>query len=272
MLPITPVPRRATSERRVEGRRLAYYVTAADIDFWDHHWRTVLSRETYQAVEKGFLGSLEAPFLRHLPGTGRILEAGCGPGTVVVALRARGYDCEGIEWGKETVRAVRALQPNLPIRDGDVTRVDVPEGHYQAYISLGVMEHRREGPEPFLKEAHRILAPGGIMMISVPSFHVLRRLKARLGFYPSRGEELSFYQYAFSSAEMTEILGSAGFQVIEQFAYDSFKGIKDELPPVKWLSKMKSLNWRLPYWLGRSPWAERTFGHMMLFACRKTSG
>ena len=39
-----------------------------------------------------------------------------------------------------------AVPLDLPVREGDVTRLDVRDGSFAGYVSLGVMEHRREGP------------------------------------------------------------------------------------------------------------------------------
>lgn len=205
----------------------------------------------------------------HLPRPGRILEAGCGLGQYVLALQARGYECEGVEWGEETVKAVRSIRPDLPIRVGDVTQLDVPAGYYQGYISLGVVEHRQAGPEPFLREAYRVLADDGVMLISVPYFHPLRGLKAQLGLYRGGVDGLSFYQYAFTASEMKAILQQTGFITVKMFVYDGYKGVKDETPLLRRMFHWRGIGWRLQGWLRSWQWAERNLGHMILFVCRK---
>jgi SAM-dependent methyltransferase len=257
------------SARRVEGQRLVYYHSQPDVAFWDQHWQQHLSPENYQWAEQGVLLWFEKPFTRWLPRQGRILEAGCGLGQYVLALRVRGYQIEGVEWGTETVKAVRALYPDLPIRVGDVTRLEVLDGYYSGYISLGVVEHRREGPEPFLQEAYRVLEPDGMAFISVPYFHPLRRLKARLGLYRGRPEGLAFYQYAFTDTEFSALLQAAGFEIIDQMLYGGFKGVKDEIPLLRQMFKWRGIGSRLQRWLQSWEWAERNLGHMILFVCRK---
>lgn len=180
-----------------------------------------------------------------------------------------GYDCQGVELGEGTVAAVKAMRPTLPISVGNVTCLDVPDGHYRGYISLGVMEHSEAGPDEFLVEARRVLSDDGVAIITVPHFHPLRRLKAWLRLYPKPREGLSFYQYAFTPAEMTEILKRNGFEVIDRYRYNCIKGLGDELPLVfglanhptygpsftRWMKKNKLLNWH--------------FGHMVVFVCRR---
>ena len=146
-----------TSKQIAVGQRLVYYKTKPDSNFWDEHWKDQISPETYKRADRGKLGFFERPFTQYLPKSGRILEAGCGLGQYVLALRSRGYDCEGVEWGEDTVQAIKALRPEAPIRIGDVTQLDVPDGYYTGYISLGVVEHQPEGPEKFLQEAKKYL-------------------------------------------------------------------------------------------------------------------
>jgi SAM-dependent methyltransferase len=257
-------------ERRVEGQRLAYYMTTADTNFWDSHWKTYFDPTAHDWADTGpHLGYFEEPFIKYLPKEGRILEAGCGLGYYVAILRARGYDIEGVEWSRETVEAVRLARPSLPIRVGDVTQLEVRDGYYSGYISLGVVEHRQEGPEPFLREAYRVLEPGGVALISVPYFHPLRRLKARLGLYRGRPDGLEFYQYAFTEMDFAALLQTAGFEIVDKMLYDGFKGVKDEIPLLRQMFKWRGIGWRLQRRLRSWEWAERNLGHMILFVCRK---
>ena len=260
--------KQGTSRCFKEGR-LVYYRKVADEAFWEQHWKKNFSADTYNLAEQGVLGELEEPFDKWLPKHGCILEAGCGLGQVLLALRMRGYYVEGMEWASATVELVRRWRPDLPIRTGDVKRLDVPNGHYQGYISLGVIEHHQEGPEPFLKEAYRVLADDGILLISVPYIHPLRRAKARLGLYRGRANGLEFYQYAFSAEEMYDILRRMGFTTVETYAYSSFKGIKDEIPILRRLLELRGIDWRLQRLLQSWKWVERYLGHMILFVCRK---
>jgi len=154
--------------RNIVGSRLVYYRADADSLYWDDYWQKRLNHHWYARYDRGNLLYFEDVFLKYLPLTGRILEAGCGLGQMVMALRYRGYDCEGVEWADRTVEAVRQIYPELPIRSGDVTHLNVPDACYDAIISLGVVEHRYEGPEPYLQEAQRILNPDGVLLISVP--------------------------------------------------------------------------------------------------------
>jgi SAM-dependent methyltransferase len=236
--------------------------------FWDAHWKKYFSLNTYKKAALGNLWQFEGIFTTYLPKCGRILEAGCGLGKYVVALKARGYDIEGVEWTNDTVQAVRSAYPDLPIRHADITKMDVSDNYYDAYISLGVVEHEKAGPHPFLSEAYRILVPNGLALISVPYFHPLRQFKARVGIYSDKIDGLEFYQYAFTKREFSNLLTQFGFKIIDYKLYDYSKGIGEEIPLIRSIFKIRGLGWRFKLWI-KSREFGKNLGHMILFVCRK---
>lgn len=259
--------------RRVEGARLAYYMEPTGATFWDQHWKEHGGPAAYTEAQAGRLGWFERPFIQHLPKGERILEAGCGLGQHVLALRNRGYNVEGVDSARETVRTVHVHYPDLPVRVEDVANIGVPDGCYGGYISLGVVEHRQSGPEVLLYEAYRVLRKDGIAIISVPHFNILRRMKARFGMYRVNFEGLEFYQYAFRCVEFEEILRRIGFQVLERNGYDSYKGIVDEISPLRWLVSRYLFGYDVGAIVQRLlrhiPLLERGMGHMLLVVCKK---
>ncbi len=260
-------------KRVVQNSRLVYYRQAANVDYWDKVWQNQFSANNYQKARQGDLGLYEQVVSRYLPRQGRILEAGCGAGHVVLALRQRGYNIQGVDWAETTVTMVKRLWPNLPLYVGDVRHLAVNDGTYTACISLGVAEHFQTGPEPILLEAHRILTPGGWLIISVPFFNALRRLKAKLGLYGGPVNGRQFYQYAFSTSEFTAIVEKCGFEIIAIHANDAAKGLKDELWFLRVLSslhpKVAGVVWLLlNRFLEPRPWARHNLGHMQVIVAR----
>jgi SAM-dependent methyltransferase len=257
--------------RTYKRGRLCYFQCSADADYWERHWKASINEASYLSAVKGKLGYFRKTFVKYLPKGGKIIEAGCGMGQYVLSLRVCGYDAEGVEWSAGVVDLVRKMKPELPIRVGDVTKLDVPDGYYEGYISLGVVEHRKEGPEPFIAEAYRVLAPGGVACISVPHLNALRRWKARRDCYNERTEGLGFYQYAFGDEEMERLLRDAGFAVVSRHSYGAYKGLKDELPLIRHLGNMKGIGSFLQRAIDRGTpsWIAPLFSHMRMFICTK---
>ena len=262
-----------TVVRRVEGGRLAYYGRAADSAFWSRRWADSFSPELYRRARSGDLGQLEEVMKRWLPNDGPILEAGCGLGQLVLALNARGYKTEGVELAEEAVSLALSACPGLAVSVGDVCSLSVPDSHYAGYISLGVLEHSREGGETILREAFRVLRPGGVALVSVPWFNALRRAKAVLGCYRGAAPELEFYQYAFADAEFMNIIRKAGFRIADVTGYDPIKGLRDEVGLIRYLFRMGSLGSRaeslIRCFLGRFPPLGNYVAHMLLVVARK---
>lgn len=212
------------------GGRLAWYGEEPSEAFWDGLWRRRLSDGYYAGADRGDLGDLDELVDRYLDRRGRHVEAGCGLGYWVAALAARGYDVVGVESSRDLVGAVRAARPDLPIRHGDALALDFPEGHFAGYLSFGVVEHRQEGPEPFLVEARRLLRPGGRMILSVPYVCPLRRLKGRLRLYRGHGEAVPFFQYAFGEEELRALLAGHGFRIDEVRYQEVQRCLVEEVP------------------------------------------
>jgi SAM-dependent methyltransferase len=252
------------------GRLEHHKLREADQAFWSDHWEQNFSLRKYDGYDKGGLGQFTALFERILPRDGVILEAGCGLGQLVLGLNRRGFCCEGVEYAAETVRMVKEALPDLPIRASDVTALDVPDGAYAGLVSLGVIEHRKEGPEPFLKEAFRVLCPGGVAFISVPYMNPLRRLKSLLGCYHGKpASRHAFYQYIFHRSELERHLRHEGFIIEEWYRYGGWKGLKDELPFLRSWQKAGRITHKTRAKLNRHPIICRTAAHMIGAVCRK---
>lgn len=212
---------------RNEGERIAYYRadSTSEPDLWDSIWEEKTSRvftDYYDLYTKGFLGRGQLPrvFLKYLPQKGLILEGGCGMGQYVIALRARGYNCIGIDFAKKTIERIKQYFPDLPVEAGDVCSLSLTDNSLDAYISLGVVEHFQKGPHDALLEAARVLKPGGVLLVSVPHAFKWRRLTASPE-GTELPEEAVFYQYAFTPSEFREILETSGFSVIAEYGYET---------------------------------------------------
>lgn len=204
-----------------------YYRKSSAPQFWDEHWKKTLENISLEEYYSKYMHSqtLLPIFEKYLPKQGKIIEAGCGLAQYIYLLRERGYDIEGIDLARETVNFVNSEFPQLPVRAGNVFHLDYPDNTLEGYISLAVIENFEEGQETILREAYRALDKRVILILSVPYFNPLRRIKKCFGFYRSVRE---FYQYAFTRGEIEDSLVQTRFKLLGYY-YDAYKALKGEL-------------------------------------------
>jgi SAM-dependent methyltransferase len=257
---------------------LAAYRRIGDLrDYWESRWQVAPIEQILETGRKGGLGELEYPFVKYLPKDKPILEAGCGKGKYVCALRARGYHVEGIDYAEKTVELLKTADPTLDVSVGDILAIDKPENYYGAYISIGVLEHNFDGPHSGLKEAYRVLRPRGVALITVPYLNwPRRRLWHRVPEVssPILSDGLRFYQDHIDVPTFTRQLAEAGFTVLELYPHVLFGGLVRDWRLGRWLYGRNFFSWRLSQYIRAScrsapNWLRRDLSHMMLFVCRK---
>lgn len=260
------------------NERLIFLGARAKPSFWDNLWtHSDLTSALESASHERFVTGITQRFLPPSRTT-RILEAGCGRGELVLALRHAGYDACGVDFAPRTIARTLQLRPDLPLTVADVTKLPYPDRSFDGYWSLGVIEHSFQGYAPILREMSRVLKPNGYSFITFPYLSWLRRLKVRLGAYtpfpPESSEPSNFYQYAFSRHQVQMNIERLGFTLRSARAVDGFKGLKDELrllSPLLCLCATSRL--RLFRALASAlneaaaPWA----GHIMLLVMQKHS-
>jgi SAM-dependent methyltransferase len=108
-------------------------------------------------------------YLDALPDGTRVLDAGCGEGVLVDEYAPR-LGIEGVDANYASPRVRTGLLTSLPCDAASFDRV----------LCLDVLEHLPLGDQlPALRELHRVLGPGGELLLSVPN---LAHLQSRLHF------------------------------------------------------------------------------------------
>ena len=110
-----------------------------------------------------------AYLLDRLAPDARVLDVGCGPGTITVGLAARVPRGEviGIDTAEAVLEEARALpgaagKGNLRFDVGDVTALEFPDGSFDVVHAHQVLQHLPD-PVAALKEMRRVCRPGGIV-------------------------------------------------------------------------------------------------------------
>ena len=129
-------------------------------------WRRVLA--PLALLHPGGRDELDAAamHLRAPTQPARVLDIGCGSGVLLARMKSLGWQAEGVELDPDGVKAARAR--GVPVREGTLEQQAFPESHFDAVHSAHVIEHVYD-PLSLLRECHRILKPGGRLVILTPN-------------------------------------------------------------------------------------------------------
>jgi len=135
--------------------------------------------------------------LRYQVGSGPALDFGAGAGTFAELLRARGLD-------------VRCLEPDphLQARLADQglsvigSAAEIADNSIDYVYSLNVLEHI-EDDQAAVAEIHRVLRPGGLLLLYVPAFQIL---------YSSMDERVGHIR-RYRRRGLVDLVRTAGFDV-----------------------------------------------------------
>ncbi len=113
----------------------------------------------------------------------RVLDLGSGEGYGTDLLATRAGLAVGVDLAPEAIYHARHTyrRPNLRFVYRDLYDLDLDDASFDLVCSLQVIEHLHH-PETFMREARRVLVPGGICFISTPN---------RLLISPGRDEPLN---------------------------------------------------------------------------------
>jgi len=102
---------------------------------------------------------------RHKP-AGRLLDVGCGPGFLLDAAVAMGYEAWGIDPSAYAVSLARKAHGER-VQVGVLESASLEPGSFDLVLAQDAFEHVY-APRRFLAAAHRLLKPDGILAITTP--------------------------------------------------------------------------------------------------------
>ncbi len=135
--------------------------------FYDAGWRGELDRGKEQR------GNLQAnlDFLARTdllrPGH-KILEIGCGIGTVVAELTKQGYDATGTDISQVAIEYGRAKYGNVRLEVQPAEELPYADGTFDVVLSFDLFEHIAR-IDRHVNEVHRVLKPSGYYLFQTPN-------------------------------------------------------------------------------------------------------
>ncbi|MFD9866578.1 methyltransferase domain-containing protein [Streptomyces niveus] len=99
-------------------------------------------------------------------GGGRVADLGCGPGHITAHLSELGLTAFGVDASPVMIGLAREAHPGLRFDVGSMTGLDIADGALGGVLSRWSVIHTPPGELPvILAEFHRVLAPGGHLLI-----------------------------------------------------------------------------------------------------------
>lgn len=103
----------------------------------------------------------------------RILDVGCGSGSFVREMEQLGWEAYGLELNPEAVRYARDHM-DLKVSEGSLPSLKLEAGFFDVVTMFDSFEHM-PNPREVLDDVHRILAPGGLLIMNTPNFNSFYR-------------------------------------------------------------------------------------------------
>jgi SAM-dependent methyltransferase len=95
----------------------------------------------------------------------RLLDIGCGAGTLLVAARKKGWNAQGLDVSSGAAKHVRDL--GFEVHEGELKDAAFPSEHFDVVTAAELLEHLID-PQLLLQEVARILRPGGLFWTTTP--------------------------------------------------------------------------------------------------------
>ncbi len=150
-----------------------------------------------------------------VPAEGRVLDVGAGYGFFLDALRDQGFSAHGVEPSRTACEFARRW---LGVDPACVTleEWDGPVAAFDALTAFYVIEHVPD-PKALLAQAHRLLRPGGILLLRWPHTTPLVKAVSWSGARPDWYDP-PWHLRDFSPRTLAALLKGAGFGEVRTLA------------------------------------------------------
>lgn len=136
---------------------------------------------------------------------GRLLDVGCGNGSWLAIWARRQREAVGVEPHRAT--AEQARRRGLDVRVGTLEEQRFPDGRFDVVTFCHVLEHMPD-PKAALREARRVLHPGGQLVVWVPDYDSLLRPLLGRDWFPW---EIPRHRWHFNRRTLANLVRECGF-------------------------------------------------------------
>ena len=125
----------------------------------------------YQALRQHVAASIP-PISRHFS----LLDAGCGTGGMLDVVRQKFPDADltGVDASSHAIELATARNLNATLRPANVHDLPFAENNFDFVLSLDVLSHAGVDDSLATHEMHRVLRPGGRLLLNLAAFDFLK--------------------------------------------------------------------------------------------------
>jgi SAM-dependent methyltransferase len=142
--------------------------------------------------------------------SGRLLDIGASSGGLVRQALDAGFDAAGLEPAPEVCRRAREVH-GVRMYEGTLAGQAFPDASWDVITLHDVLEHLFE-PVDELREIHRVLAPGGIVVIETPTTDSLNHAEQGVAWSTISPLE---HVHLFSQRAAQQLLEGLGFRTLD---------------------------------------------------------
>jgi 2-polyprenyl-3-methyl-5-hydroxy-6-metoxy-1,4-benzoquinol methylase len=184
-------------------------------------WQTIYDTATYHdwLIQDRLERTLRA--VDAMPVEGRALDAGCGAGQLAAELGGRGYELHATDLAEGMVEAAQATLAARGVQ-GEVIGASVhdlpyPDDHFKVVTALGLIEYL-EQPAVAVRELGRVLAPGGLLVVTAPNKLRLNFLMDPIGVLKglTRQSRPGYDRRYLTAFSIRAAVKSAGLAIVDQ--------------------------------------------------------
>jgi SAM-dependent methyltransferase len=177
--------------------RTAYDTVAVDYD------RLLRDALNAKPLDRAMLAAFSE--LVQAPGTKPVADLGCGPGRITAHLHSLGVNAFGIDLSPEMVAVARRTHPGLRFEEGSMSALDLEDETLGGIVAWYSTVHTPPELLPTVfAECHRVLAPGGHMLLAFKAGDERRHLNQAYGY------ELSLDVYWMPPDHVADLMSKAG--------------------------------------------------------------
>jgi SAM-dependent methyltransferase len=182
--------------------------------YWEAYSQAIGSPTLEQRVDWDYRNGFTKLQRDVLPfrASGRLIDVGASNGGMVRAARESGFDACGVEPSPEICELARRAH-GVTMHCGDIRTLALPAASFDVVTMHDVLEHVFD-PAGTLRAIRRVLAPGGLLVVEMPSGDSVLALEQGVDWAVFSPLE---HVNIFTQRNAARLVRAAGFRIVDHY-------------------------------------------------------